>query len=106
MDQDTQDVQADVLFVALTRPSTVMGVPYTAVVIEGMASVLIFLAVGNPLYLALVLPLHGVMYLVGHSDPGVFSSIAVWMKTAGRSRTRGFWGAASTSPLATQKWRQ
>lgn len=104
MSEGAQDVCTDPLFVGLTRPATMWGVPYHAFVIEFMVVVLIFLAVGNPLYLLLTAPVHGVLYLISANDPGIFSSIFNWMKTIGRCRNTRFWGAASFSPLPTRKW--
>lgn len=99
------DVYTDPLFVGLTRPATIWGIPYIAFVIEFMATTLIFLAVGNPLYLALAVPIHAVLYLISAHDPGVFASIFLWLKTTGRCRNSRFWGAASFSPVAVRKWR-
>lgn len=104
MDNGAQDVYTDILFVGLTRPATMWGIPYIAFILEFMVTTLIFLAVGNPLYLALALPIHGILYLVSANDPGVFNSIFVWTKTIGRCRNTRFWGAASFSPLITKKW--
>ena len=59
MDNGAQDVYTDPLFVGLTRPATMWGIPYTAFVIEFMATTLIFLAIGNPIYLVLAVPIHG-----------------------------------------------
>ena len=39
------DLHTDVLFVGLTRPATLWGIPLVAFVIEFMTTVLIFLAV-------------------------------------------------------------
>jgi len=104
MSDNNQDVITDPLFVGLTRPATLWGIPYMAFVIEIMATTLIFLAVGNPLYLALAVPIHVVLYLISSNDPGVFNSIFIWMKTIGRCRNTLFWGAASFSPLPVKKW--
>jgi len=104
MEQGTLDVYIDPLFVGLTRPATMWGVPYMAFVVEFMTTTVIFLAVGNPLYLLLVIPIHGVLYLISANDPGVFNSIFMWTKTIGRCRNARFWGAASFSPLPTKKW--
>ncbi|WP_334189719.1 type IV secretion system protein VirB3, partial [Noviherbaspirillum sp.] len=93
----------DPLFVGLTRPVTLFGIPYVAFVGEFIATAVIFLMVGNPLYLLLALPCHGVLYLIGSHDPGLFHSMAIWMKTKGRCRNTAFWGAASFSPLPTKK---
>jgi len=104
MSDNAPDVYTDTLFVGLTRPATMAGIPYVAFVIEFMATTLIFLAVGNPLYLALAVPIHAILYLISANDPGVFESIFIWIKTIGRCRNTRFWGAASFSPLKTQKW--
>jgi len=104
MDNGAQDVYIDPLFVGLTRPATMWGIPYNAFVIEFIGTTLIFLAIGNPLYLALAIPIHGLLYLASASDPGVFSSMFMWIKTNGRCRNSRFWGAASFSPLPTKKW--
>ncbi len=104
MASNVQDVRTDPLFVGLTRPATMWGIPYIAFVVEFMATTLVFLAVGNPLYLALALPIHAILYLISANDPGVFASIFLWMKTIGRCRNTRFWGSASFSPLATRKW--
>lgn len=105
MAAENQDVTTDILFVGLTRPATVLGVPYLAFVAELMATAIIFLAFGNPLYLLCGVPLHGVLFLVSSHDPGVFLSIWVWLKTSGRcNRNARFWGSTSCSPVTTRKW--
>lgn len=106
MDNSARDICTDPLFIGLTRPATMFGIPYIAFVVEFMATALIFLAVGNPVYLLLAVPIHGVLYLVSASDPGVFHSVFIWMKTTGRCRNMRFWGAASFSPLPSKKWQK
>jgi len=104
MQSDAQDVHTDVLFVGLTRPATMWGIPYTAFVAEFMATTLIFLAVGNPLYLLLIAPIHATLYLITAADHSAFDSIFIWIKTIGRCSNKRFWGAASFSPLPFKKW--
>ena len=104
MEQQVTDVQVDPLFVGLTRPATVGGIPYFAAVLEFMATVMVFLAVGNPLYLVMGVPLHGVLYLISASDPWAFDTIFAWLKTTSRCRNTRFWGSASFSPLPMKKW--
>lgn len=102
-EQDT--ITVDPLFVGLTRPATVYGVPYTGVVIEGLLVAVVFLAVGNPLYMLLVVPTHLILYAIGAQDPGIFDSIGMSAKTTWRCRNKAFWnGAASFSPGKTKKW--
>lgn len=102
MSLDAPDVYADPLFVGLTRPAMLFGVPYGACVAEGILAMCLFLATSNPFYLLVVLPSHAILYLVSAHDPGIFSSIEVWAKTVGRCRNRRFWRAASFSPTATR----
>ena len=99
-------VHKDLLFVALTRIPTVFGIPYMAFVIEVMFGSLTIIMAGKPQYLLLVIPVHGILYLISAKDPGIFAEIEVWMKTIGRCLNKGFWGAASFSPLVTSKWKQ
>ncbi|MEY3201089.1 MAG: hypothetical protein RIR70_639 [Pseudomonadota bacterium] len=104
MDKKPQQICTDPLFVGLTRPATIAGIPYAAFVVEIMITTLVFLAVGNPLYLLIAAPIHAILYLVSAHDPGVFHSLLVWTRTSGRCRNTRFWGAASFSPLPTRKW--
>ena len=104
MSDGAQDVYTDELFVGLTRPTTMWGIPYTAFVIEFMATTLVFLAVGNPLYLLLAAPIHGVLYAISASNPKAFDALHMWLKTMGRCRNTRFWGAASFSPVSYKRW--
>lgn len=104
MESSEDQIIVDPLFVGMTRPATVWGVPYSAVVIEAIIVSVIFLAIGNPLYLLLAVPIHGVLYLIGSADPGVFDSLMMWVKTTGRCLNTRFWGAASFSPGSVKKW--
>lgn len=98
------EIHKDPLFVALTRVPTILGVPYAAFVVEVIVAALINIGVGNPLYMLLVLPFHGIFYLISIKDPGIFAEVAVWLVTNGRCLNKGFWGAASFSPISTRKW--
>lgn len=106
MDDASQDVQTDDLFVGLTRPSLIFGIPYGAFVAEFMFVTIVFLAIGNPLYMLLVFPVHVVLYAVSANDPGALDSMFVWLRTFGRSRNTGFWGGASFTPLSLKKWNE
>lgn len=106
MEEVATDIVVDPLFVGLTRPAVVLGIPYHAFVIEFMAAALVFLAAGNLFYLLIALPLHAVLYLVSANDPGAFGGYFLWLKTVAPCRNRQFWGAASFSPVSTRKWRK
>jgi type IV secretion system protein VirB3 len=103
-EREQEDVITDPLFVGLTRPATMWGIPYHAFVVEFMVTTLVFLAVGNPLYLLLAAPIHAILYLISSSNPRVFSEIAIWMTVNSRCMNSRFWGGASFSPRKTKKW--
>ena len=95
----------DPLFVGLTRPATVLGIPYEAFVVEIVLVTVIFLGVGDPFYMLLIVPLHMVLYLISSQNPNAFGSIRIWTMTKGRCKNTQFWGgAASYSPLCSKKW--
>lgn len=85
-------IHKDLLFVALTRVPTIVGIPYMAFVLEMMFASLMIIMVGKPLYMLLVVPVHAVLYLISAKDPGIFAEMEIWLKTAGRCLNRGFWG--------------
>ncbi len=104
MSTDEQDICSDTLFVAMTRSATMLGIPVTAIVFEAGATVIVFLATKNPLYLLAVLPIHGIVRLMTAENPWIFAEIRSWAITSRNCINRSFWGAASFSPLSTKKW--
>jgi type IV secretion system protein VirB3 len=104
MENGEQEIHTDVLFVGLTRPATVFGISYYAFVAEIVLTAIIFLAVANPFYLLLAVPIHAVLYLISLKDPAVFSSVWLWINTNGKCRNFKFWGGSSFSPVRVKKW--
>jgi len=99
MTESEELITVDPLFVGLTRPATLYGIPYFAAVIEFMAVTIGFLAIGNPLSLLAIVPVHFILYLISSADNNIFNSIALWFKTNSLCQNRYFWGAVTFSPL-------
>jgi type IV secretion system protein VirB3 len=99
MDYGDEELISEPLFVGLTRPATLLGIPYMACVLNVMAVAVIFLAFGNPLFISFAVPIHGILYAISADDPGRFNAIYVWTITVGVCQNRFFWMAASFSPL-------
>ncbi|MBS1943319.1 MAG: VirB3 family type IV secretion system protein [Bacteroidetes bacterium] len=97
-DDAPRDLEVDELFVGLTRPATMLGVHFTAFILELMVVNIIFLAIGNPLWFALFPPIHFILYLISSHDPGRFDSLAKYAITNGRCLNRFFWKSTSFSP--------
>lgn len=104
--EDSNDITSDMLFVGLTRPATMWGVPYAAFMFNVMFSAVAFLAANNVFFMLLCVPAHFIMYLVTYSDPYAIENILMWIKTDGRCMNRQFWGATTYSPLSVKKWKK
>lgn len=101
MTNRNQGLIADTLFVGATRPSMLWGVTYTAVMLNAICVIEVFLLTRNPLLLLIAAPIHGVCMLLCAKDPRYFDLLML----AGRTRLAAFfttyryWGASSHSPL-------
>lgn len=80
-------VVADALFVGLTRPALALGVPYSALLVNVLVTLELFLTTRNLLCVLICLPLHGLAWLACLAEPRFFELVAVWGSV--RSR-RGF----------------
>ena len=94
-------LMADPLFIGATRPSMLWGVTYSAVMINAMCIMELFLLTKNLLILLLAAPIHGVCLLLCARDARFFDLVLLW----GRTRLPAFlanlryWKASSYSPL-------
>ena len=92
---------ADPLFVGVTRPPMRWGVTYSALLLNGIASLEAFLVTKNLLWLSICVPIHLVCYLMCLHEPRFFDLLLLWGRTRGPgwlSNAR-FWKANSYSPL-------
>src|ERR1700685_3241468 len=92
---------ADPLFIGATRPSMLWGVTYSAVMLNAMCIMELFLLTKNLLILLLAAPIHGVCTLLCARDARFFDLVLLW----GRTRLPAllanlrFWKASSYCPL-------
>lgn len=92
---------ADPLFVGATRPPMRWGVTYSALLINMVATLELFLLSKNLLVLLAALPVHGVCMLLCARDARYFDLMPLWGKTrmpAWFCNLR-YWRASSYSPL-------
>lgn len=102
MTSRSSDLHAEPLFVGLTRPPMRFGVTYSALLVNGVATMEVFLLTKNLLTLGIALPVHGVCVLLCARDARVFDLARLWLQArlpallgAGRH-----WQASSAAPLA------
>jgi type IV secretion system protein VirB3 len=92
---------ADPLFVGATRPPMRWGVTYSALLVNGVVTMEIFLLTKNLLTLLLAAPIHGVCALLCARDARFFDLALLWGRTripALLANAR-FWRSSSYSAL-------
>ena len=62
----------DPLFAGVTRPAMAMGVTYSALLINGLTTVELFLLTKNLLWMLVCIPIHGIFWLVCKNDARFF----------------------------------
>ena len=99
---DDEGIEVDMLAVGLTRPSTVLGVPYGAVVLNLLIAVEALSLTSNLLWLLMCIPVHGICYLITLKDPRSFELLVLWARTTLGTliTSRWYWSASSCSPLS------
>lgn len=92
-------IDTDVLFVGATRPAMMFGVTLEAFILNGMGTSIIFLAIGNPLYLLGALPVHLLCYLICLNEPRKFKLLWLKFKCLADQRNHQLWKCNSYSPF-------
>ena len=101
MSDTNPGLTADPLFVGATRPPMRWGVTYSALLVNGVVTMEIFLLTKNLLTLLLAAPIHGVCALLCARDARFFDLAILWGRTripALLANAR-FWRSSSYSPL-------
>jgi type IV secretion system protein VirB3 len=101
MDERNSGLTADPLFVGATRPPMRWGVTYSALLVNGVFTLEVFLLSKNLLTLAVCLPIHGLCALLCARDARFFDLALLWGRTripALLANAR-FWKASGYTPL-------
>ena len=101
MSDSNPGLVVDVLFVGATRPPMKWGVTYSALLLNLVGTMEIFILTKNLLTLLIALPVHGLCALLCARDPRFFDLALLWCRTrlpmlVGNYR---LWRASSYSPL-------
>ena len=102
MSANNPGLTVDPLFVGATRPPMRWGVTYSALLVNGVFTMEIFLLSKNLLTLAVALPIHGICALLCARDARFFDLLLLWGRTripALLANAR-FWKSSSYTPLA------
>ncbi len=101
MSESNAGLTTDPLFVGATRPPMRWGVTYSALLVNMVFTLEVFLLTKNLLTLLLSVPIHGICVLLCTRDARFFDLALLWAKTrlpAALANLR-LWKASSYSPL-------
>ncbi len=95
-------IQTDPLFAGVTRPAMAFGVTYSALLVNGITTIELFLLTKNLVWLLVCVPIHGMFWLVCTNEPRFFDLLFLWGRTRGPGilGNARFWRANSYSPLS------
>ncbi|MFK7943120.1 MAG: type IV secretion system protein VirB3 [Paracoccaceae bacterium] len=96
-------LNTDRLYLALTRPAMVFGVPLEAAFISVMVGGLAMIIGDSLFYLMLAVPLLVVSYFVVKRDQNAFRVLFRFFDTGAKCRNRAFWGGSSPSPMQVRR---
>ena len=89
-------VQADPLFVGLTRPPMFLGVSFMVVIMNFFANVLIFIQTSNFVVLLVIMPsIHMIGYIICFHEPLFLELFLVRSQKCTKCRNKGYHGANS-----------
>lgn len=98
-----EPLNTDRLYLALTRPAMVFGVPLEAAFISVMIGGLAMVIGDSLFYLILAVPLLVISYFVVKRDQNAFRVLFRFFDTGAKCRNQAFWGGSSPSPLQVQR---
>lgn len=96
-------LQNEPLFLGPTRPTMYLGVTLDFFLVNFGIAGFVLIAVGNPLWMGLVIPFHAIAYLLCMNEPRMLELLALWGKTKGACLNRFWWQASTCSPLEPRR---
>ena len=92
------DPVMDPLVLGLSRPPTIMGVPYAAALLNAVVTMTVFIAFSNLLFLLIAVPVHLVLVVLSLIDVRFLDIAMVVASKCPRSMNRVYWGTQSYAP--------
>ncbi|MFV1761486.1 VirB3 family type IV secretion system protein [Phaeobacter sp. A90a-4k] len=93
----------DKLYLALTRPAMVFGVPLEAAFISVFVGGLAMIIGDSIFYLVLAVPLIVISHFIVKRDQNAFRILFRFFDTGAKCRNRAHWGGSSPSPLRVRR---
>jgi len=97
MNNSVGRIETDPLFMALTRPTMLIGVTFLWIGLEGMISMMVFINTSSfKSMFIVIIPMHLVGYLACSNEPRFVELFIIWGKFFPKCVNRGFHGNTSS----------
>lgn len=94
------EIEKDTLFLALTRPPMMFGVPFEGFMANVFLSFFVGLWGGNPFYWLICIAIHFPMRVIASVDPNFFRIWRLWLATKAAGNVGSdLWGGSVLSPM-------
>jgi type IV secretion system protein VirB3 len=97
-DAPREHVSVDPVFLGMTRPPMIWGVPFRSFVLNGAVTTIVFLAWNDLRGFLLFFPVHVIAYLLCLRDPRIFDLLFVRAAQTPPIPNAAFWKAKSYAP--------
>jgi type IV secretion system protein VirB3 len=97
-DASRESLAVDPVYLGMTRPPMIWGVPFRSFVLNGVVTTIAFLAWNDLRGFLLFLPVHALSYLLCLRDPRIFDLLFVRAATTPPVPNASFWKAKSYTP--------
>ena len=92
------------VYIALTRPAMLLGMPYAAVFVVFSFVFLVFIMSDYLSSLFLYIPLHFLGAQIFRFEPNFHFLFGQFLRTKGRDRTKKYWKVPSASPFSRRRY--
>lgn len=93
----------DPLFLALTRPASLGGIPLEAFMASSGIAGLAMIFADSVFYLLVFVPLWAISKIIVQRDQNAFRIIHRFLETSARCMNRLHWGGSSSSPMLLRR---
>ena len=91
-------VTSDPLFVGLTRPPMLFGVSYTFALMNGLISMIAYIATTDFRYMVMMFPIHAIGYYICSKEPLFIELFKIKADKCSRCTNRLYHGANTYDP--------
>ncbi len=88
-------IQSDMLFKALTRPPSIMGIPYTQALMSCAIPVIGFILMDDLRVILLAIPLLATLYILNMQDAALIDATMIKLSRLNICRNKMFYGGNS-----------